>query len=76
MESRVEKILEVATGVEGATIPKPQSRMEEFLVAMLTDEKETNLPTPRSRVETLLKQAADSGVEEYDGTVEVTEDVD
>ena len=68
MASRVEKIL------EGETTTKPQSRMEELLVAMLTEEKETDLPVPRSRVESLLKQAVESGVgsvEEYDGTVEV-----
>lgn len=67
MASRVEKIL------KGAEV-KPQSRMEELVAAMLTEEKETDLPTPRSRVESLLKQVADSGVgggnvEEYDGEV-------
>lgn len=73
MASRVEKIL------KGAEV-KPQSRVEELVAAMLTEEKETDLPTPRSRVESLLKQVADSGiggnggsVEEYDGTVEVSE---
>lgn len=73
MASRVEKLLK-------GTHVKPQSRAEEFLAAALTEEKETDLPTPRSRVESLLQQLADSGVggnggsvEEYDGTVEVSE---
>lgn len=69
MASRVEKLLK-------GTYVKPQSRAEEFLAAALTEEKETDLPTPRSRVESLLQQLADSGVgggggsvEEYDGEV-------
>lgn len=45
----------------------PQSRMEEFLVAITTEEKETDLPRPQSRVEALLKQVADSGSSGKDG---------
>lgn len=70
MASRVEKLLK-------GTYVKPQSRAEEFLAAALTEEKETDLPAPRSRVESLLQRLADSGVgsndggsvEEYDGEV-------
>lgn len=67
MASRVEKLLK-------GTDVKPRSRMEKFLSAMLTEEKETDLPEPRSRVEKLLKHVADSGlggetVPEYNGEV-------
>ena len=71
MASRVEKIL------KGNDV-NPHSRMEKFIAAMLTEEKETDLPEPRSRVEKLLKQVADSGlggesIPEYNGEVEVSE---
>lgn len=72
MASRVEKIL------KGDEIPNPHSRMETYLVAMMTGDKTDSLPTPRSRVGTLLKQVAESGlggesIPEYNGEVEVSE---
>lgn len=62
MESRVEKLFKAFVDGGVDSLPKPQSRMEEFIIAMLTAEVETNLPTPQSRVEALLKYAADTGV--------------
>lgn len=54
-----------------------ESRVETFLEAAMTEEKETNLPKPRSRVEKLLNRMAENGVGGGSGSanIDVTAEV-
>ena len=64
MDSNVEWLIEALLNGESVADFTPKSRMEEYLKAILSKSGTDNLPIPRSRIDALLYQLAQSGESE------------